>query len=138
MLYSVTATNEQGIRGEVRLSNGKRVFTSHPLTEDNGYNPEELLALSWATCLNATIESLLSQQSAPPKSCVSVKVNLEKEPAQSGYYFNVQAYASIQDWDLAMAEALIMQAHARCPVSKLLDKASTVSLQVVPYSFHQS
>ena len=130
MLYQVSATNTEGIEGLVSLSSGKVVATSHPLGENAGFNPEELLALSWATCLNATIQALLEQEY---KSIVRVEVGLEQEGNGDGYVFAVYAQAGIAKMEPSQAEALIAKAHQRCPVSKLIHQAKTVHLEVVEY-----
>lgn len=134
MLYSVTALNHQGINGTAQLSNGKPVPTSHPLNDQPGFNPEELLALAWSTCLNATIEALLEARGLSTKSAVSVTVDLLKEPEQAGYYFRVLGQASIQGLSLDEAQAIVQEADQRCPVSKLLAQAKTVSLETVSWT----
>ncbi|MGT2757693.1 OsmC family protein [Streptococcus ovuberis] len=134
MLYTVTAVNHQGINGTVKLSNEKVVPTSHPLNDQPGFNPEELLALAWSTCLNATIEALLDAKKISAKSTVSVTVDLLKEPEQTGYYFRVLGQASIQDLSLDEAQAIVQEADQRCPVSKLLAQAKTVTLETVAWT----
>lgn len=131
MLYSVTATNQEGIHGEVVLSSQKAVLTAHPLTKDEGLNPEELLATAWATCLNATIQVLLKNQKCTHQSRVDVTCELHQE--ETGYFFQVNAKASIKGLAFEEADALIHLAHTRCPISKLLAQSQTISLQTVEW-----
>lgn len=134
MLYTVTATNKQGIDGVVKLSNGKEVPTSHPLNDLPGFNPEELMALAWSTCLSATIQVLLETKGLSDKqSKVAVTANLQKEEDAAGYYFELLAEAAIEDLPLAQAEELVAQAHSRCPVSKLMVQAQTIKLSTVAW-----
>lgn len=134
MLYSVTATNQEGIYGTVSLSNQKSVPTAHPLTTDEGFNPEELMATAWATCLNATIQALLESQKQTRPSRVEVTCELHREATiGTGYYFQVNAKASIQGLTLEEAESLVHHAHRRCPVSKLINQSQTISLTTVEW-----
>ncbi|MGT2666023.1 OsmC family protein [Streptococcus rifensis] len=132
-LYSVTSRNDQGIDGSVRLSNGKTVATNHPLNDQPGFNPEELIALAWSTCLKATLDAILEAKAMSNRCYVEVQVDLEKEPTALGYFFAVRGQASIQGIPLDEAKILIQEAHTRCPVSKLISAAQSVSLETVPY-----
>ncbi|MDQ0223071.1 OsmC family protein [Streptococcus moroccensis] len=132
-LYSVSSHNNQGIDGTVRLSNGKTVATNHPLNDQPGFNPEELIALAWSTCLKATLDAVLEAKSMSNHSYVEVHVDLEKEPTTPGYFFAVRGQASIQGLSLDEADILIQEAHARCPVSKLIGQANSVTLETVAY-----
>ncbi|MGT2800690.1 OsmC family protein [Streptococcus marmotae] len=134
MLYSVTATNHDGIHGSVSLSSEKSVQTAHPLTKEEGFNPEELMATAWATCLNATIQALLESQKQGRQSRVEVTCELHRESTLGkGYYFQVNAKASIEGFSLEEAESLVQQAHQRCPISKLISQSQTISLQTVEW-----
>lgn len=54
-IYQTTVENDMGILGETK---GDLVIrTSSPLSADPGTNPEQLVGLAYATCLNATIEA---------------------------------------------------------------------------------
>ncbi|MGT2715790.1 OsmC family protein [Streptococcus respiraculi] len=135
MLYSVTATNQEGIHGQVTLSSPKSVQTAHPLTEEEGFNPEELIATAWATCLNATIQALLESQKQSNQSRVEVTCELHREATiGKGYYFQVNAKASIEGFSLEEAESLVQQAHSRCPVSKLIAQSQTIALQTTEWN----
>ncbi|MGT2784068.1 OsmC family protein [Streptococcus merionis] len=90
MLYSVTAHNTQGIDGTVQLSNGKQVTTSHPLNNQSGFNPEEMIALAWSTCFKATLDTILKEKGLNHLSYIDVTVDLHKEPEIPGYYFAVK------------------------------------------------
>ena len=135
MLYTTTAKNDYGINGTASLSTGKLVKTSHPLIDLPGFNPEELIALAWSTCLNATIKKQLSDQGNDRlKSHVEVRVDLMTEKDCSGYFFQVSATAAIQDQTAKQSHALIESAHACCPISKLFKGAKTVTLQAVDWN----
>ncbi|MDO4635469.1 MAG: OsmC family protein [Streptococcus sp.] len=133
-LYHVTAQNTKGINGDVILSNGKLVKTSHPLEVNEGFNPEELIALAWSTCLNATVKSLLSARHLGHlHSRVEVKVSLEKEPKLQGYYFQVDGLVSIKDLSQEEGESVLTEAHQRCPVSKLMTGSVSLTLKYLEW-----
>ena len=58
-LYHTEVINDAGLNGHARVTLGGDldVLTSSPLQDDPGTNPEQLLGLALATCLNATIEA---------------------------------------------------------------------------------
>ena len=59
-LFHAEIVNETGVNGQAFVKNGGlNVKLSSPLSDEEGTNPEELLGLSFSTCLNATIQSLL-------------------------------------------------------------------------------
>lgn len=130
MLYTITAENKTGVNGIVNLSNGKKIKTSHPLLEDDGFNPEELMALAWSTCLNETIQSIMKSRGLTNQSTTKVEVQLQREASGVGYYFQVIAFVNIEDITLKVAEDIVSSAHHRCPVSKLIKDAKTIQIHV--------
>ena len=63
-LYHTEVINDKGVNGTVYVKGGESLLTSDPLKDSPGFNPEQLFGLSWATCLNATLEALLGVPSA--------------------------------------------------------------------------
>ncbi|WP_303973456.1 OsmC family protein [Streptococcus merionis] len=106
---------------------------AHPLNNQSGFNPEEMIALAWSTCFKATLDTILKEKGLNHLSYVDVTVDLHKEPEMPGYYFAVKGQAAIDNMSLDAANALVQEAHARCPVSKLIGAARSVSLKAVPY-----
>lgn len=134
MLYKTKASNQDGIHGRLIFSDNEAILTKHPLEDGPGYNPEQLVASAWATCLNATIQSILESKDLNHDSRVDITITLCKEKHEPGYYFQVDAQAAIDQLSLEDAEAIIAQAHLRCPVSKLLVGAKTLTLKTVVYN----
>lgn len=134
-LFEATVHNTDGVEGTafVEGEGGLSVTTSHPLDNSSGTNPEELFGLAMTTCLNATIESLLSARGMDNKSKVTAKVQLRREASGVGYYFQVYLFASIEGLDMEKAESLVRSAEKRCPVSKLTQDSETIEIQTVPY-----
>lgn len=130
MLYKVKALNTTGVNGVVSLSNGKQVETTHPLQTGNGFNPEELVAIAWGTCLNETIQTLLRARGLDNISHVEVAVQLKREESGIGFYFQVDAVVTIDGMLVDNMKAIVASAHQRCPVSKLIQAAKTIRLFV--------
>ena len=79
-------------------------------------DPEELLALAWATCLSGSARIV-----APGRDVtVRVEVDLVEDPSGTGFAFAPTAFVSFSGTTPEQADALAAQAHARCPISKLL------------------
>jgi|SRR5690625_1922328 len=140
--YRTEGVNDHGGNGTSRIKNGLEVRVSSPLTNDSAppdfepsddekTNPEQLLALAWATCLNATAQAILSGKR---RSRARVTVELRDAASGSGYEFHVDAYLSIHGVSRSEGERVLEAAHARCPVSKLLHRAPTVRVHLEHYT----
>jgi osmotically inducible protein OsmC len=133
MRYRTSAINSDGGDGTARVPDGLAVTVSSPLNPDrdpDGTNPEQLLALAWATCLNATAQAVVD---SGRRTAVRVEVELHDASVGSGYEFHVDAYLSVEGASPDETERVLAAAHARCPVSKLLKDAATVSVHAEPY-----
>ncbi|GAA4509334.1 OsmC family protein [Brevibacterium yomogidense] len=93
-------------------------------------NPEELLALAWATCLSASARIVAGDER---KVSVRVEVELREDTTGPGYAFAPTAYIAFSDTTPGEADALAAAAHARCPMSKLLTGKGTANIVAVPY-----
>lgn len=134
-LFEATVHNTDGVDGTafVEGPDALAVKTSHPLNNSSGTNPEELFGLAVTTCLNATIQSLLKARGFQNRSKVSAKIQLRREEDGVGYYFKVNLSAAIEDMNLTEAEAIVLSAEKRCPVSKLTQGSDTIEISTVPY-----
>lgn len=131
-LFHAEMVNETGVNGEAFVKNdGLNVKLSSPLSKEEGTNPEELLGLSFSTCLNATIQSLLKARGKETTSRVEVHVDFIRESNGIGYFFNVVAFAKIDGLSFEESEKIVEEAEHRCPVSKLLAGSKTVSVKAV-------
>ncbi len=125
MRYRTEAVNTDGGDGWSRVVGGMEVPVASPLGADvdpAASNPEQLIALAWATCLNATAQVLVRGRK---RTAVRVEVALEDADPGPGYLFRVDAYLSLEGADLAETTKLLKAADARCPVSKLLHASPT-------------
>lgn len=133
LLYTTRVHNDQGIKGTawVEGENGLRVATSSPLKpQEAGTNPEQLIALSWATCLNATIEIALKRHGIKDVACevaIQVDYKLNQETSITYFVFKVDIYI-----DLARneADAIVYEAESRCPVSQIIGDYQHVEIVV--------
>ena len=134
-LFEATVHNEDGVEGRAYVEGEDKlsVTVSSPVNSKPGTNPEELFGLALTTCLNATIESLLKARGLTNRSKVTAKIQLRREDSGVGYYFQVDVFASIEGMELDRADTIVQSADKRCPVAKLTQNASTLTLQTVPY-----
>ena len=131
-LFHAEIVNETGVNGQAFVKNGGlNVKLSSPLSDEEGTNPEELLGLSFSTCLNATIQSLLKARGKEYESRVEVHVDYMREPNGIGFFFNVEAFAKIEGLSFEESTKIVEEAENRCPVSKLLAGSQTVSVTAV-------
>lgn len=133
LLYTTRVHNDQGIKGTawVEGENELRVATSSPLkSEEAGTNPEQLIALSWATCLNATIEIALKRHGIKDVSsevAIQVDYRLNQETSITYFGFKVDIYM-----DLAQnkADEIVYEAERRCPISNIIGDYPHVEIVV--------
>lgn len=129
-VFTAVAHNSSGVNGESWIEGGMRVEVASPTAADRGgaTNPEELLALSWATCLNAAARVV-----AGPGVEVEARAEVSLHPRSDGDGFEFSARAELRFDGAGDAEAagLAAAAHARCPVSRLLAGRSPVEVVAV-------
>lgn len=133
MRYRTEAINRDGGDGMSAVPGGLSVAVASPLNPDRdpaGSNPEQLLALAWVTCLNATAQVIVARDT---RTAVRVEVELHDAAPGPGLEFHLDAYLSVEGADTAETERVLAAAHARCPVSKLLGNAVTVQMHTEEY-----
>lgn len=128
-LFRTEVINSDGVAGQAFVKNGLSVTVSSPLSPEPGTNPEELLGLAYSTCLNATVQTILNEQGQNNKS--TVQVNVVLVGASGAYSFKVTALVWIDALSLEESQAIVNDAHQRCPVSKLMADSKSVSVQAV-------
>ncbi|GAA3071248.1 MULTISPECIES: OsmC family protein [Actinomycetes] len=132
-LYTARVVNDGGTSGHVRAAGGPSLPTASPFDavpaegSRAGADPEQLLGMTWSTCLNATLEVVLAEAGITARSRVCVEVELHRERSGVGYRFVPRAAAAVEGLRPAQARVHVEAAHARCPVSKLLTGAADVS-----------
>ncbi|MEV7633099.1 OsmC family protein [Microbacterium sp. NPDC089318] len=132
--YRTEAINGDGGTGTARVTDGMEVPVASPLApypDPDATNPEQLLALAWSTCLNATAQALVQRQR---RTAVRIEVELHDASDGPGYEFHVDTYLSAEGLSLDETADLLARAHARCPVSKLLQGATTVQVHAEEYA----
>ncbi len=132
--YRTSASNADGGRGVSAVPDGLQVRVSSPLDperEPGTSDPEQLLALAWSTCLNATAQAIVRGER---RTRVRVDVELADADGLPGYEFHVTATLSAEGLDDDATRQLAIAAHERCPVSRLLRGARTVQVTTELYS----
>ncbi|GAB3181440.1 OsmC family protein [Nesterenkonia halophila] len=137
-LYIARAENQGGTDGTVQVENGPVLRTASPADPhrgpDSGFDPEQFVAMAWSTCLNATLEKVLDEHGLENDSRVRVEVELHREAEAPGYRFEPTAVVAIEGLDEDRARELADEAHARCPVSKLLSGPDVSTMRVEEFS----
>lgn len=132
-LYETSAINQDGVKGETFIKNGKSYPVSSPVSSEPGTNPEELLALAMSTCFNATVKALLKEQRKTVESRTETIVQLYREQETVGYYFDVKVLLGVESYDLNQTQEVLEAAIKRCPVSKLVSNSTTVNFQAIKF-----
>lgn len=131
-LYSITIKNTHADDGVAVSSTGRSLPFKSTLKHEDGYNPGELLAFSWATCLESTLRYVLDIQNLKYKSYTEVDFHMELDQGPPvGYQFYFEARLYIETDDIKRIEELVNETHRRCPISKLL-KEKNIQVKGIP------
>ena len=124
ILYTTTAVNEDGLTGVAYTKgNGDKDFSvqiSSPRRTDAGTNPEQLFALAYATCLNASIGFVEQRKKLEHNSKVEVKIDLTFDHEGEGYLFHPSVIVTMPGRDEELAREILEEAERQCPIHKLL------------------
>ncbi|MDJ1371882.1 OsmC family protein [Gulosibacter molinativorax] len=129
-IFTAVAENRGGANGESWIEGGLRVDVRSPIgpEQSQGTNPEELLALAWATCLSES-GRIVAGPSYPVQ--VRTRITLHKRHDGSSFEFRGRAELHFEGKDMDAATHLAEAAHARCPVSRMLSGQSEVTIVAV-------
>lgn len=132
-LYHTEIVNEDGLPGKVYVddqTSGLSLDVSSPLDlESPGTNPEQLIGMALATCLNATLQAEEDRRGIPHQAQVRVIVELSK--GKEGFEFFVDGQIKLPHLDEVQAQEFLEIAEKRCPVSKLLKDSVNVKVRLV-------
>lgn len=134
MSNPISLTNTNGTSGKIEASDGMNIALKPPaLTEPSDQlTPKHLVGMAWATCLNATIESIFDTNDIENESRVRVEVE-SKRNQEHGLHYIVTAYVAIEDYDEEETLKVARHADRLCPVSKLITENQFVSLAYEAY-----
>ncbi|MGF3066495.1 OsmC family protein [Facklamia sp. P12945] len=129
-LYQTKVVNRDGIQGKTFVEDpaGFEVKVSSPLSEIEGSNPEQLLGMAIATCLNATIEAEEIRRGIKHQTQVSVLVELHQD--NPGYQFVVKVQISMPHVQADLADSIVEVALERCPMHKLMKANATYQVVI--------
>ena len=128
-LYKIKVKNTVGDMGVVSSSSSREINVSPTLGEENGFNPGELIAFSWSTCLEATLRYVKKIRGLSFDSYTEVTYTMtydENTPKGLKFLYHADLYMDTTDEQLI--ETCLSDTHKRCPVSKLLDE-NNISIQ---------
>lgn len=121
-LYKIKVTNTIGDMGVVTSTTSRTIQVSPTLGVENGFNPGELIAFSWATCLEATLRYVKKLRGISFDSFTEVTYTMtydENTPKGLKFLYHADVYMDTKDTSLI--ETCLLDTHKRCPVSKILD-----------------
>lgn len=135
-IFKTRAVNKDGMNGITYIENGIIV----PLSPVNkkprlGSNPEELIGMSYASCLNSTLIAILKSKRLTNETDVRVDVYFKRdlEDKDKRYFFQIDAFLEVKNMTLEEMTPYVNEAHYRCPVSQLLKDSKTVTVK--PFIF---
>ncbi len=135
-LYSVTISNTHADNGISSSSSGRTLNFKPTLKQENGFNPGELLAFSWATCLESTLRYVFEVHGVSIKSYTEVDFHMELDqgpPVGYQFYYVARLYMDIKDQ--TRIDQFVKETHQRCPISKLLQEKN-ISIKGYPIKKH--
>ncbi|HHT55498.1 MAG TPA: OsmC family peroxiredoxin [Acholeplasma sp.] len=128
-LFKTTAVNKDGGNGKAYIKDGMVVpIASIHGKERLGTNPEELLALSYSTCLNSTLQSILRARKLNNETEVRVDVYFKRNQTDRRFFFQVDAFIEVKGMTIEEMTPFVEEAHYRCPVSQLMHESETVTV----------
>ncbi|KRL57039.1 MAG: OsmC family protein [Furfurilactobacillus sp.] len=131
--YHTTIVNEDGVSGHTFAQGKNRVDLQIRNTNDdtNGTNPEQLLGMALATCLNATFEAIEKRDGYEHQTKVRVDVDQAHDTHGLQFFVDVYVYIPESEVDRKTAQAWFDLAESRCPVSKLVRGSDNVTFTLV-------
>ncbi|MGW2339934.1 organic hydroperoxide resistance protein [Streptomyces sp. NPDC001661] len=133
VVYTATATAENGRDGRVSTSDGKLDLVVNPPKEQGGSgegtNPEQLFAAGYSACFQGAL-AVVARQEGVDVSGSTVTANVGIGKNDEGFGIIVEISAAIPNVDAAAAKALVEKAHQVCPYSKATRGNITVTLSV--------
>ena len=136
-IFKTRAVNKNGMNGVTYIEDGIVVPLS-PLnkTPKLGSNPEELMGMSYASCLSSTLLSILKSKRLENEADVRVDVYFKRdlEDKDRRFFFQIDAFLEVVGMSIEEMTPYVEEAHYRCPVSQLLKDSNTVTVQ--PFVFN--
>jgi|SRR5690554_1745508 len=127
-LFKTTAINKDGGNGIAYIKDGIVVPVASLSGNRPGTNPEELLGLSYSTCLNSTLQSILRARKIPNETEVRVDVYFKRNQTDRRFFFQVDAFIEVKGMTIEEMTPFVEETHYRCPVSQLLHNSETVTV----------
>ncbi|SEF48472.1 peroxiredoxin, Ohr subfamily [Actinacidiphila yanglinensis] len=135
VLYTATATAENGRDGRVASDDGKLDVVVNPPKEMGGNgagtNPEQLFAAGFSACFQSALGVVARREKVDiTGSRVTAKVGIGRN-GEGGFGLTVELAVSIPGVDEAAARGLVEKAHQVCPYSNATRGNIEVRLTVI-------
>ncbi|MFU8793230.1 MAG: OsmC family protein [Acholeplasmataceae bacterium] len=130
-LNEITITSHSENQGYTTSSTGFKVPIKDATHQTDGTSAGELVAMSLATCLHATLHVLMKAKRLTLESRIDVRYRSYKEDTPSlGFYFELLATIHLPGLNDDDAQALVSRTKELCPVSKMLTQYPHVSIEL--------
>ncbi|GKT02893.1 OsmC family protein [Furfurilactobacillus entadae] len=132
--YHTTLVNEDGVTGHTFATGtaSNTDFAIDVTSKDiDATNPEQLLGMALATCLNATLEAIEKRDGYDHQTKVRVDVDQAHDTHGLQFFVDVYVYIPEDEVDRETATAWFELAESRCPVSKLMRDSNNVTFTLL-------
>jgi len=128
VMYTTRVVATGGRSGTAQSDDGHLLLELTRPGARSGTNPEQLLAAGWGACFASTLV-VVAKQAGQTAEGVRVAVTVRLGTAGDGSYtLAAQIRAAVPALDAGVLEALMEQAHGRCPYSRALRDSIEVDL----------
>lgn len=109
-------------KGETHVKSSKGlVLAVSKSADEQPTSAGEMLAMSLATCLNATLKVVLAAHQKDIYYVIEVKQTSHREDNRhDGYYFDYEVHITLHDISEALGEKYVALTKKLCPISKIL------------------
>lgn len=136
IIYTAEVTATGGREGEAK-SNDDRLAVALAIPKEMGgaggpgTNPEQLFAAGYAACFLGAVNFVGRAKKIAVPADISVNAKVGMGPIANGYALTVELEVSLPGMDSQVAQALVADAHQRCPYSNATRGNVEVKLTVV-------
>lgn len=131
VLYTGRVHTTGGRTGESKSSDGNLdiILTSPGIGK--GTNPEQLFAAGWSACYIGALGSAARAGNIKLPADLTVDAEVDLGATDGAYFLQARLNVSLPGIDREVAKALVIQAHATCPYSKLTKGNIDVEINLI-------
>ena len=132
VLYTAKAHTTGGRDGASRSSDGRLdVKLSSPGAPGNGTNPEQMFAAGWSACFLGAIGVAATKRKTRLPADAAIDAEVDLCGGGGEWFLRARFNVSLPGMDRETAQALVDDAHLKCPYSKATRGNIDVTFSVV-------